>query len=62
MVEERLVEATDDELLAGTCKRVLSTLKGVVASGVDCMLADEGVVCLQMALKEVHLTTWRAMA
>jgi hypothetical protein len=42
MIEERLVEATDEELLARTCKRVLSMLEGVVAGGVDCMLADEG--------------------
>lgn len=42
MVEERPVEATDEELLAGTCKRVLLTFAGVVAGGVDCMLADEG--------------------
>jgi hypothetical protein len=42
MVEERPVEATNEELLAETCKRVLSTFKGVVAGGVDCMLAGEG--------------------
>jgi hypothetical protein len=42
MVEERPVEATDEELLAKTYKRVLPTFKGVVAGGVDCMLADEG--------------------
>jgi hypothetical protein len=42
MVEERLVEATDEELLAGTCKRVLPMLEGVVAGSVDCMLANEG--------------------
>jgi hypothetical protein len=42
MVEERLVEAIDEELLAGTCKRVLPTFEGVVAGAVDCMLADEG--------------------
>jgi hypothetical protein len=42
MVEECPVEATDEELLAGTCKRVLPTFEGVVAGGVDCMLADEG--------------------
>jgi hypothetical protein len=41
MAEERLVEATDEELLAGTYKRFLLALEGVVASGVDCMLAHE---------------------
>jgi hypothetical protein len=42
MVEERPVEAMDEELLARTYKRVLPTFEGVVAGGVDCMLADEG--------------------
>jgi hypothetical protein len=42
MVEERPVEATDEELLARTCKWVLPMFEGVVASSVDCMLADEG--------------------
>jgi hypothetical protein len=42
MVEERPVEATDEELLAETCKRVLPTFEGVGAGDVDCMLADEG--------------------
>jgi hypothetical protein len=42
MVEERPVEATDEELLAGTCKRVLPMFEGVVAGGVVCMLAGEG--------------------
>jgi hypothetical protein len=39
MVEERPMEATDEELLARTCKRVLPMFEVVV---VDCMLAGEG--------------------
>jgi hypothetical protein len=42
MVEERPMEATYEELLAGTYKRVLPTLEEVVVGGVDCMLAGEG--------------------
>jgi hypothetical protein len=42
MVEERPMEATDEELLARTCKRVLPMFEVVVVGGVDCMLAGEG--------------------
>ena len=48
MAEERPVEATDEALLAGSCKQVLPAAEGdvmggaerVLASGVDRVLAD----------------------
>ena len=48
MAEERPVEAIDEALLAGSCKRVLPATEGevvggaerVLAGGVDCVLAD----------------------
>jgi len=42
MAEERLVEATDEALLACSCKRVLPVVEGEVAGGAEWVLA--GVV------------------
>ena len=39
MAEERPVEATDEALIAGSCKRVLLAAEGKVMGGVEWVLA-----------------------
>jgi hypothetical protein len=40
MAKERLVEATDEALLAGSCKRVLPAPEGEVAGGAEHVLTS----------------------